>query len=159
VGADLSHTPSTQENGAALVVRSIFLPSSSSSGPSSIPVIGFTTAQYHKKRRFIFSLMCCLWPSVQAKPADRSAWWRRARLERDGTLTVRSRKLQWWLLTLGLEAHANPRTRTANLSYRVATKWDVSKGEYRNKRRAALGEAAEARAHWWVDYKVPEVAG
>jgi hypothetical protein len=95
----------------------------------------------------------------QAKPADRSAWWRRARLDRDGTLTLRSRQLRWWLLTLGLEAHANPRTRTANLSYRVATKWDVSKGEYRNKRRAGLGDAAEARAHWSVNYNLPEVAG
>lgn len=57
-------------------------------------------------------------PLHQVKPVSPGAPWRRLRLDSEGTVTLRSRKLQWWLLTLDLEGHANPLRRTSNLSFR-----------------------------------------
>lgn len=44
--------------------------------------------------------------------------WRRLRVDNSGTLTLRSRKLHWWLFTLDIIGHANPFSRTFDLSYR-----------------------------------------
>lgn len=41
----------------------------------------------------------------------------------------------------------------------MATKWDVARGEYRNKKRFELGEEAEARAHWTISYSLPAIEG
>ncbi|KAL4422544.1 hypothetical protein ABPG75_008741 [Micractinium tetrahymenae] len=93
------------------------------------------------------------------KPSRPDRWWRRLRVDNSGTLMLRSRKLHWWLFTLDVIGHANPLTRTFDLSYRVATKWDVARGEYRNKKRFELGEEAEARAHWTISYSLPAIEG
>lgn len=74
-------------------------------------------------------------------------------------MTLRSRKLRWWLLTLDLEAQGNPRLQTSNLSFRVATKWDMYRGQIRNKKRVPLGSGAEARIHYSVNYNLPEIEG
>ncbi|PRW20457.1 hypothetical protein C2E21_8951 [Chlorella sorokiniana] len=87
------------------------------------------------------------------------AWWRRLRIDNSGTLTLRSRKLSWWLLTLDITGHANPFSKSFDLSYRVATKWDVTKGEYRNKKRMQLSDNMEARAHWTISYSLPAIEG
>jgi hypothetical protein len=76
-----------------------------------------------------------------------------------GEVALRSRKLRWWVFALDLEGHVNPLTRTTNASFRLGTKWDAARGELRNKRRVALGDATEARVHWSVNYNLPELAG
>ena len=45
------------------------------------------------------------------------------------------------------------------MSFRVATKWDVARGQIRNKRRLALGPGAEGRVHWAINYHLPEIEG
>ncbi|KFM25418.1 hypothetical protein F751_5959 [Auxenochlorella protothecoides] len=97
--------------------------------------------------------------ALVVKPVSPGAPWRRLRLDSEGTVTLRSRKLQWWLLTLDLEGHANPLRRTSNLSFRVATKWDMYRGQIRNKKRVALGSGSEARVHYTVNYNLPEIEG
>ena len=149
--------------------------------------------------------------ALVVKPAGEARWWRRARVDSRGELTLRSTKLRWWVFTLDLEGHANPLTRTTNMSFRrvagvggrawlvaarpwccggercrktqpthppsatplpppspppppllvrrVATKWDISRGQWRNKRRVALGDGTEARVHWAVNYNLPEIEG
>lgn len=96
---------------------------------------------------------------TQAKPSNPLAVWRRLKLDTVGTVTLRSRKLRWWLLTLDLEAQANPRLQTSNVSFRVATKWDMYRGQIRNKKRVHLGSATEARIHYSVNYNLPEIEG
>ncbi|KAI7839112.1 hypothetical protein COHA_007117 [Chlorella ohadii] len=94
------------------------------------------------------------------KPSSgEAAWWRRLRIDNSGTLTLRSRKLSWWLFTLDVTGHANPFSKSFDLSYRVATKWDVTKGEYRNKKRLQLNDDIEARAHWTISYSLPAIEG
>ena len=97
--------------------------------------------------------------AAQAKPSNPLAVWRRLKLDTVGTVTLRSRKLRWWLLTLDLEAQANPRLQTSNVSFRVATKWDMYRGQIRNKKRVHLGSATEARIHYSVNYNLPEIEG
>jgi len=80
-------------------------------------------------------------------------------METNGTVALRSRKLRWWLFTLDVQAGVNPVRRTTDASFRVATKWDVARGEYHNKKRVAMGDATEGRVHWSVNYNLPEVAG
>ena len=80
-------------------------------------------------------------------------------MDTSGEVALRSRKLCWWVFTLDLEAHVNPSTRSSHASFRVATKWDVERGSFRNKRRVTLGDATEGRVHWSVNYNLPEVAG
>lgn len=48
---------------------------------------------------------------------------------------------------------------STNLGFRVATKWDVARGQIRNKRRVAMGPGAEARVHWALSYHLPEIEG
>lgn len=58
--------------------------------------------------------------------------------------------------------HTTPHTNAPphpHPSCSVATKWDVTKGEYRNKRRLELGPKAEARAHWSISYSLPAIEG
>lgn len=74
-------------------------------------------------------------------------------------VTLRSRKLRWWVFTLDLEGHANPLTRSTTMSFRVATKWDMARGQIKNKKRIPLGDAAEARVHWAINYDLPEIEG
>ena len=93
------------------------------------------------------------------KPTNKKQWWRRLRIETTGDITVRSRKLSWWVFTLDLHGMANPRHGTSDLSFRVATKWDLSRGEIKNKRNMALGEATEGRLHWNLNYNLPELEG
>lgn len=93
------------------------------------------------------------------KPASEDSWWRRLRVSTAGNVTLRSRKLQWWVITLDLEGVTNPLLRTSSASFRVATKWDLSRGEYRNKRKMQLGDATQGRVHWHVNYNLPEVEG
>lgn len=80
-------------------------------------------------------------------------------MDSNGNLAVRSRKLHWWVLTLDLEGSVNPLQKTTAGSFRVATKWDIVRGEYRNKKAWSLGDATEGRIHWSVNYNLPEVAG
>lgn len=55
----------------------------------------------------------------QIKPSSgEAAWWRRLRVDNSGTLTLRSRKLSWWLFTLDVTGHANPLSKSFDLSYR-----------------------------------------
>ncbi len=55
----------------------------------------------------------------QIKPSSgEAAWWRRLRIDNSGTLTLRSRKLSWWLFTLDVTGHANPFSKSFDLSYR-----------------------------------------
>lgn len=54
----------------------------------------------------------------QVKPVSLQAPWRRLRVDDTGTVQLRSKKLQWWLLTLDMEGHVNPRTRTSSLNWR-----------------------------------------
>jgi hypothetical protein len=97
--------------------------------------------------------------SLIVKPVDRMQRWRRLRLDSSGDITVRSRKLRWWVFTLDLQGTVNPLRRTSDASFRLATKWDLARGQYHNKRRVNLGEATEGRVHWGVNYNLPEVAG
>jgi hypothetical protein len=90
---------------------------------------------------------------------NEDSWWRRLRVTTSGNVTLRSRKLQWWVITLDLEGVSNPLLCTSSASFRVATKWDLSRGEYRNKRKMQLGDATEGRVHWHVNYNLPEVEG
>jgi len=62
---------------------------------------------------------------LQIKPTGDSQKWRRLRIDNSGTLTLRSRKLHWWLFTLDVIGHANPFTRTFDLSYRCSLWWWV----------------------------------
>jgi hypothetical protein len=56
---------------------------------------------------------------AQVKPASSSQLWRRLRLDAgSGQLSVKSRKLHWWLLAADLEGHANLRTRATDFSFR-----------------------------------------
>lgn len=55
---------------------------------------------------------------LQIKPSGGDPVWRRLRVDNSGMLTLRSRKLSWWLFTLDLTAHANPLTRSFDFSYR-----------------------------------------
>ncbi|KAI3430283.1 hypothetical protein D9Q98_004879 [Chlorella vulgaris] len=93
------------------------------------------------------------------KPSRSGQLWRRLRIDNSGTMTLRSRKLQWWLFTLDVIGHANPLSRSFDLTYRLATKWDISRGEYRNKRRYDVSPKTEARAHWSISYSLPAVEG
>lgn len=97
--------------------------------------------------------------NLQVKPVDKSSWWRRLRVDSSGNLAIRSHKLHWWVLTLDLEGSINPIQKTTAGSFRVATKWDIVRGEYRNKKAFRLGDATEGRIHWSVNYNLPEVAG
>lgn len=97
--------------------------------------------------------------SLVVKPKERKHWWRRLRVDTTGDVQLRSRKLTWWLFTLDLHGVVNPMHKTSDVSFRIATKWDLSRGEIKNKRQIALGEATEGRLHWNVNYNLPEVAG
>jgi hypothetical protein len=110
-------------------------------------------------RQFIHRLIIHFLLYFQVKPISEESWWRRLRVSTAGNITLRSRKLQWWVITLDLEGVANPIHRTSSASFRVATKWDLSRGEYRNKRKMQLGDATEGRVHWHVNYNLPEVEG
>lgn len=57
---------------------------------------------------------------MQLKPADEGQPWRRLRVDNAGTLTLRSRKLHWWVFTLDVTGHANPLSKSFDLSYRRA---------------------------------------
>jgi hypothetical protein len=99
--------------------------------------------------------ICCL----QAKPVDATKWWRRMKVTHKGDISLRSRKLHWWVFTLDLQGEINPLTKTKDISFRVATAWDVSSGRYQNKKKIQLTDGIEARVHWNVSYDLPEVSG
>lgn len=61
---------------------------------------------------------CLPLPAVQVKPAAAHRLWRRLRVDTTGTLTLRSQKIRLWLFTLDVTAHANPRARSFDFSYR-----------------------------------------
>lgn len=97
--------------------------------------------------------------TLVVKPADRNSPWRRLKVDRNGTFTLRSRKLSWWVFTLDLHGHANPFKGTRNLSYRLATKWDINAGEIKRKKLIPLTDGAEGRIHWSVNYSMPSLEG
>jgi hypothetical protein len=97
--------------------------------------------------------------AVLIKPVDRSQWWRRVRLSNDGVVSVRSRKLQWWMFTLDLQADVNPVQRTKDVSFRVATAWDISAGKLHKKSKVHLIDGASSTIHWSVNYDLPEIQG
>lgn len=97
--------------------------------------------------------------SLVVKPSSLTAPWRRLKMDSSGTLTLRSRKLSWWVFTLDLHGHTNPFKKTTDLSFRVATKWDISAGEIKKKRKVPLTEGAEGRVHWSVNYSMPAIEG
>lgn len=63
------------------------------------------------------------------------------------------------MFTVDLQAGWNALDRTTDASFRVATKWDLTRGQYHNKKKVALGDATEGRVHWCVNYSLPELAG
>eukprot|EP00887_Chlorella_sp_A99_P000377 scaffold13.g377.t1 len=94
------------------------------------------------------------------KPAQGSRFWRRLRIDSQGTVQLRCPKIPVLrVLTMDIEGHANPFTRHSNIAFRLGTKWDPSRGQIRHKRRWALGDATEARLHWAVNYHLPEMEG
>ncbi len=102
--------------------------------------------------------------ALVVKPADRGAWWRRARADSRGALTLRSRRLPLFgVLVLDLAARVAPLAPAGEprwgAEWRVATRWDALRGEARNKKRLALGPATEGRVHWSVSYDLPHLAG
>ena len=76
-----------------------------------------------------------------------------------GDISLRSRKLHWWVFTLDLQGEVNPITKTKDVSFRVATAWDVASGRYQNKKKIQVTDGIEARVHWNVNYDLPEVSG
>ncbi len=44
--------------------------------------------------------------------------WRRLRIDSSGMVTLRSRKLRFWIFTLDASGHANPFNKTFDFSYR-----------------------------------------
>lgn len=99
------------------------------------------------------------WENVQAKPTDSSAWWRRAKVTHNGDISVRSRKLTWWIFTLDLEGEANFLRQTKDVSFRVATAWDITQGRYQNKKKVNIMDGVDGRVHWNVNYDLPEFSG
>lgn len=96
---------------------------------------------------------------LQAKPLNRNQWWRRFKVENNGNVSIRSRKLKWWLFALDLEGEINPIKRSRDISFRLATTWDVSGGRYENKKKVHIVDGLEGRMYWSVDYNLPEVTG
>jgi hypothetical protein len=96
---------------------------------------------------------------VQAKPTDSTAWWRRAKLTHHGDISLRSRKLRWWVFTLDLEGEVNFLRQTKDLSFRVATAWDITQGRYQNKKKISVMDGVDGRVHWNVNYDLPELSG
>ena len=97
--------------------------------------------------------------ALVVKPVDRHQWWRRVRVNHKADISLRSRKLKWWVFTLDLEADLNPVRRTRDLSFRVATAWDVAGGKYQKKSRFHPCDGASVAVHWNVSYDLPEMKG
>lgn len=76
-----------------------------------------------------------------------------------GDISVRSRKLKWWVFTLDLEGEVNFLRQTKDLSFRVATTWDITQGRYQNKKKINLMDGVDGRVHWNVNYDLPELSG
>ena len=80
-------------------------------------------------------------------------------MQNDGEVSVRSRKLNWWIFTLDLQGEINPIKNTRDLSFRLATTWDVSSGRYENKKKLKMMDGVEGRMSWNVNYNLPELSG
>ncbi|GAB4815281.1 hypothetical protein N2152v2_002327 [Parachlorella kessleri] len=68
--------------------------------------------------------------TLVVKPADRNSPWRRLKVDRNGTFTLR-----------------------------LATKWDINAGEIKRKKLIPLTDGAEGRIHWSVNYSMPSLEG
>ncbi|KDD72051.1 hypothetical protein H632_c3947p0, partial [Helicosporidium sp. ATCC 50920] len=91
------------------------------------------------------------------------ALWRRLKIDPQGRVWLRSKKLAWWVLTLDVEAHGDPFKRTGDVSFRLGTKWGVNRGTVRSKRALDLSPGRPAglqgRLHYSLAYDLPEVEG
>jgi len=96
---------------------------------------------------------------VQVKPASTERWWRRVRVTHTGNISLRSRKLTWWVFALDLQGEVNPMTKAKDVSFRVATAWDVAGGRYQNKKKVKVTDGVEGRVHWSINYDLPELSG
>lgn len=72
---------------------------------------------------------------------------------------MRSRKLQWWVFTLDLQGELNILRKTRDISFRVATAWDITQGRYQNKKKFKVVDGVDGRVHWNVNYDLPELSG
>ncbi|KAI8103714.1 hypothetical protein M9435_005048 [Picochlorum sp. BPE23] len=97
--------------------------------------------------------------SFVVKPASAEKWWRRVRVTHTGNISLRSRKLTWWVFAVDLQGEVNPITRAKDVSFRVATAWDVTGGRYQNKKKLKVTDGIEGRVHWSINYDLPELSG
>ena len=97
--------------------------------------------------------------AVMAKPADREFLLRRVRVEQSGDVSVRSRKLKVWVLTLDAEAVVNPLKKTGDCGFRLATTWDATGGRVERNSKFEAMEGLRVGVTWAVNYSLPEVTG